>query len=175
MRNFRPTGSDDNQEERSLSIPRTVGNRKFYKALVANDDPFQLRMIDRILAQTGQFVIEEAENGLIAFDRARQKPYDVIILDLDMPIMSGFEACQKIRAFEEGGGQDITDLLHIDKNFSNDDSQNVSLFLGPNNDQLSKFQPLIIALSALITEEIFVKCLDSGFDDVSKFIIYHFL
>jgi hypothetical protein len=28
---------------------------------------------------------------------------------------------------------------------------------------------LIIALSALITEEIFAKCLDCGFDDVSKY------
>lgn len=50
-------------------------------------------MIERILVQTGQIVIEEAENGLIAYDRARQRQYDVIILDLDMPIMSGFEAC----------------------------------------------------------------------------------
>ena len=85
-------------------MSRANQNRKFYKALVANDDHFQLRMIERIFAQSGYFSVEEAENGLVAFDRARQKQYDVIILDLDMPIMTGFEACQRIRAFEEGGG-----------------------------------------------------------------------
>ena len=38
-------------------------------------------------------MIVEAENGLVAFNRSRQRAFDVIILDLDMPIMSGFEAC----------------------------------------------------------------------------------
>lgn len=70
MRNIGPSVFGDNQDG-GLSILRPVPGRKFYKALVANDDPFQLRMIERILASAGHFVIEEAENGLIAFDRAR--------------------------------------------------------------------------------------------------------
>ena len=46
-------------------------DRKIYKALVANDDPFQLRIIESLLMQTGQFTIDEAENGLVAFNRSR--------------------------------------------------------------------------------------------------------
>jgi CheY-like chemotaxis protein len=59
-------------------------------------------------------------------------------------------------------------LLHIDKHFAFDDSQNISLLMGSgkNYELLSKFQPLIIALSALITEQIFARCIDCGFDDV---------
>jgi CheY-like chemotaxis protein len=44
------------------------------------------------------FEVETAENGLEAVNKksiggVKGKGYDVIILDLDMPIMNGFEAC----------------------------------------------------------------------------------
>jgi len=52
---------------------------------------------------------------LVALDKSRGKQYDVIILDLDMPIMSGYEACQKIRGeffgFDGGMGGGIKALL----------------------------------------------------------------
>jgi CheY-like chemotaxis protein len=52
---------------------------------------------------TMDFLVDEAENGLIAIELFQENkllskqdkslPYDVIILDLDMPIMNGYEAC----------------------------------------------------------------------------------
>lgn len=52
MRNCGPSASGEHQDG-ALSMSRPLVSRKFYKALVANDDPFQLRMIERILAQAG--------------------------------------------------------------------------------------------------------------------------
>jgi PleD family two-component response regulator len=67
--------------------------RKLYRILVANDDSFQLRIILHTLHSLGVFLADEAENGLVAVDKARGTTYEAIILDLDMPIMTGYEAC----------------------------------------------------------------------------------
>lgn len=64
------------------------------------------------------FEIDEAENGLIAYEKYRDKgnEYDLILLDLDMPIMSGYEACQMIRSLStKDAGCAIKGLLNIDK------------------------------------------------------------
>ena len=54
-------------------------------------------------------------NSLAAVEKSRAKgPYDLILLDLDMPIMDGFEACQIIRC--DRSGNDIKGLLQIDRN-----------------------------------------------------------
>jgi CheY-like chemotaxis protein len=51
---------------------------------------------------------------LAAVEKSRAKaPYDLILLDLDMPIMDGIEACQIIRS--DRSGNDIKGLLQIDK------------------------------------------------------------
>lgn len=41
-------------------------------------------------------------------------PFDVIILDLDMPIMNGFEACQRIRNKDDSGGGDLKLIFMIE-------------------------------------------------------------
>lgn len=41
-----------------------------------------------------------AENGQIAFDKFRDSPPDLILMDIEMPVMNGFEATNRIRAFE---------------------------------------------------------------------------
>ena len=46
--------------------------------------------------------VEEASNGIEALELVKgslKEPFDLIFLDLDMPIMDGFEACQKISQF----------------------------------------------------------------------------
>jgi CheY-like chemotaxis protein len=57
---------------------------------------------------------------LIAVEKYRaikpQYNYDLILLDLDMPIMTGFEACRMIRLDKGyGGGEAIKNLLQIEK------------------------------------------------------------
>lgn len=40
--------------------------------------------------------IEQASNGQEAFDKAKQQNFDLIFMDLSMPIMNGFESCVQI-------------------------------------------------------------------------------
>jgi diguanylate cyclase (GGDEF)-like protein len=41
-----------------------------------------------------------AENGQVAFDKFRESPPDLVLMDIEMPVMNGFEATNRIRAFE---------------------------------------------------------------------------
>ena len=56
---------------------------------------------------------------MVAVEKCALRDYEVVILDLDMPIMSGYEACKKIREKEGQGG--IKDLLHIDYSLTKED------------------------------------------------------
>ncbi|MGC2048345.1 MAG: diguanylate cyclase [Gallionella sp.] len=41
-----------------------------------------------------------AENGKVAFDKFRESPPDLVLMDIEMPLMNGFEATNLIRSFE---------------------------------------------------------------------------
>jgi CheY-like chemotaxis protein len=90
---------------------------------------------------------------------SKTKNYDFIILDLDMPIMDGFETCAKIRKKHE---QEIQDLLLV----------NVESV--ENSQKYNKKQPIIIALSAFVNSEVIVKTASVGFDFCGKFVDIHY-
>ncbi|MBI3548286.1 MAG: response regulator [Elusimicrobia bacterium] len=73
------------------------GAKKKKKVLVVEDDPAIRGMIGMILADAGCELIE-AENGQAGVEAAQQHMPDLIIMDVMMPVMSGFDATQAIRA-----------------------------------------------------------------------------
>jgi len=73
--------------------------------LVANDDSFLIAAYSQFIEDKFNFIVDRAENGLQAFDLVKQKGalfYDAIVLDINMPIMDGIEACNKIYSFLHG-------------------------------------------------------------------------
>jgi putative two-component system response regulator len=65
--------------------------------LIVDDDPAGRQTLESILEGQG-YRLEMAENGLEALEKARQILPDVILLDVMMPGMDGFEVCQRIRS-----------------------------------------------------------------------------
>lgn len=67
------------------------------KRLLIVDDSTVMRMtVSSILKETGYEVIE-AENGQVAFDKAMQTSIDLIICDVNMPVMDGLTFARKIK------------------------------------------------------------------------------
>lgn len=64
--------------------------------LVAEDNIFNTKVLTRFLEIWG-IDYEVAEDGLQAVDKIRQKEFDIVLMDLHMPRMDGYEATKKIR------------------------------------------------------------------------------
>lgn len=65
------------------------------------DDEISIRMGIREFAEYQGYEVEEAANGKEAVERCRQKDFDVIIMDIMMPEMDGYEAYRQIRKRKE--------------------------------------------------------------------------
>jgi CheY-like chemotaxis protein len=70
--------------------------------LVVDDDELNQRMMRVLLTHEGHHV-ELASNGLEAFEAIKSQKFDIVFMDLQMPVMGGVEASRKIREWENGG------------------------------------------------------------------------
>ncbi len=67
------------------------------KILIAEDEPDIRDLIEFTLKYVGHEVVSVA-NGEEAYKLTRKNNPDLILLDVRMPVMSGYEACEKIKA-----------------------------------------------------------------------------
>ena len=67
------------------------------KVLVTEDSPIVLNVHSTLLRSAG-YEVTEAENNLIALEKALAEDFDLIVLDINTPKMDGYTFCQEIRA-----------------------------------------------------------------------------
>ena len=65
--------------------------------LVVDDEP-QIRRVMRATLTTEGYTVIEARNGAEALDQLRDGHPDLILLDMNMPVLDGLQACREIRA-----------------------------------------------------------------------------
>src|SRR3954452_4005873 len=65
--------------------------------LVVDDDPGVLDVVAFMLRREG-FEVDEEKDGTAALDAARKRPYDIVILDVMLPGMSGTDVCRELRS-----------------------------------------------------------------------------
>jgi CheY-like chemotaxis protein len=64
--------------------------------LIVDDEPNIREVLWSLLTEEG-YLLDSAENGYDGYEKARKLIPDLILLDVTMPVMDGFEACRKIR------------------------------------------------------------------------------
>lgn len=67
------------------------------RVLLAEDNPVNVLVAKRFLEKWG-IICHVAENGKIALDMVKQNTYDLVLMDMQMPVMDGYEATAAIRA-----------------------------------------------------------------------------
>ncbi len=80
-----------------------VDERASLRILLAEDNIVNQKVAVRVLNKMG-FQCELADNGVEALDKIEKAPYDLILMDCQMPEMDGFETTAAIRAHEEETG-----------------------------------------------------------------------
>jgi len=68
--------------------------------LVVDDTPANLRLLTGMLKEQG-YQTRPALNGRLALQAARKDPPDLILLDINMPQMNGYEVCRELKADEQ--------------------------------------------------------------------------
>jgi CheY-like chemotaxis protein len=85
------------------------------KILVAEDNIINQKLIKHVLAEHGMDV-DLANNGLEAFEKRRNGVYDLIFMDIQMPVMDGLEATSEIIDYEKDENIDHIPIVALTAN-----------------------------------------------------------
>lgn len=68
------------------------------KRILIVDDAATVRMYHRNLLETAGYVVEEAVNGIEALEKSLQNPFDLYVVDINMPKLDGYGFLRELRA-----------------------------------------------------------------------------
>ncbi len=85
-----------------MNNPDSASPREGLKILVADDTPLNLHLASKLLTRKGHQVVA-VDNGVKVLTAIEKEMFDAILMDLQMPVMDGIEATQKIRQSEARG------------------------------------------------------------------------
>ena len=95
LRRHTKTHSSEFTNDSPRPTPPAITRRQ--EVLVVEDTPESLRLLATVLTEAG-FAVREAPNGELALWTATRSPPDLILLDIRMPGMNGFDVCRHLKS-----------------------------------------------------------------------------
>ncbi len=89
-----------------------TGAEKALKILLAEDCENNVLLVQLYLKKF-PYSIDVAENGDIAVKKFMQDDYDVVLMDIEMPVTDGYEATGRIRAYEKNERLSKTPIIAV--------------------------------------------------------------
>lgn len=90
--------------------------------LLVEDNPVNLLVAQRLI-QLSSFDYVSAENGEIALELLQQQPFDMVLMDCQMPVLDGYKATQAWRRIEQRSGLPHLPIIAMTANAMADDKQ----------------------------------------------------
>lgn len=112
-----------------------------HKVLIIDDDVAIVKLLERVM-QNEEFITEVAYDGIMDLEKAQRNTYSIILLDINMPKMDGFQLLEKLR--EDGNN---TPIIIISGNLD-DYAALYGLEIGADNFITKPFNPKIVAAKA---------------------------
>ncbi len=94
--NFSAAIAEEKIKNEETSIPNL--QKPLHILLVEDHEINQLIATNLLKREFNNVCIDLAENGLTAFEKVQKNQYDLILMDINMPVLNGIEATKKIRA-----------------------------------------------------------------------------
>ena len=70
------------------------------KVLIVDDSNVTRKLLSRAF-ERANFIVDTAENGAEGVEKLKQAVYDITFMDIDMPVMNGFDATKRLREWED--------------------------------------------------------------------------
>ncbi|MBI3592278.1 MAG: response regulator, partial [Nitrospirae bacterium] len=90
--------------------------------LLVDDSQDNILLIQSYLKKTPH-KIDIAENGEIALEKFKSGSYDIVLMDMQMPVMDGYTAAKAIRKFESEKGHNTTPIIALTAYALKEDTQ----------------------------------------------------
>lgn len=97
-RNFKRRASDQIEEDKTL-YPNTHYHGLEKRVLLV-DDSENNRLVAKVFLEDHAVIIDEAENGVVALEKMESNSYDIVLMDISMPIMDGYDTIKELRKRE---------------------------------------------------------------------------
>jgi signal transduction histidine kinase/ActR/RegA family two-component response regulator len=138
---FRKNGlKEETDFKNEIGAPESIANLNI---LLVEDNPLNQKLAKFIL-EKWKLKVDIADNGRVALNKINQKKYDLVLMDVEMPEMDGYEATRKIRKGSQKYIPIIAMTAHAQK------GEEKKCFEAGMNDYISKpFDPKVL-LSKII-------------------------